>query len=113
MDNDLNQVDSSVAVLDKIEPQPVRRQRGHDLNVKQVISIGAIVAAGAAIVLTVLTAGSAASAAACDEAMRTHISGVLAWKADPEAPQPAACNGLSDAEVDQITGRIYGQAFSG
>jgi hypothetical protein len=113
MDNDLNQVDSNVAVLDKIEPQPVSRQRGHDLDARQVISIGAIVAAGAAIVLTVLTAGSAASAAACDQAMRTHISGVLAWKADPEAPRPGACKGMSDAEVDQISGRIYGQAFNG
>lgn len=121
MQNDISQVGGAsrgttggtVAVAEPTGPQPEPRLRGHDLNARQMTGIGVMIAGWAAVLAAVLTAGGATSAAGCEQELREQARAVLSWSDTSGGATPHACSGMTTAEVDQIRGQIYGEAFSG
>jgi hypothetical protein len=113
MTNPTDTVDSAVALKDDSQPEAPKadRVRGHDLDKKSLALIVGAIAAGTAVILGAM-AGSATSISACEKAVRTQVSAALMGD-QSAAGAPRACDGIAPAEVDKISGEVFGKAFAG
>lgn len=114
MKQDIAGPGTTVTLADTIDARlEHERQMRRGGSRKAIVVISAAVAAGLAVILAALTGGNGGSPAACEDAARTEVRALLAGGDTYNDAKPRACNGMSDEEVDQITGRLLGEAFAG
>lgn len=65
-----------------------------------------VIAAAALAASLAACGGSHADAKACKAAMKHDFAAALANPSGPPAKRPAACKGLSDAEVRKLAGQV-------